>query len=252
MAKVTLLGSAATVADHESDSIYLLVESTAGHYLIDCGGSPSHKLAQVGADLTQLRGVILTHDHADHIYGLPLLVQTLMLLKWVDKWSGPLPLWGLESTLATAQNLLDVFELPERIPLRFNTIPAESHHLVLETADLRILCSPVQHSRPNVGIRIEGKASGRVLVYSSDTEPCKSMEELAAGADVLLHEATVMEPMGGHSTPGQAGQVAAVAKAKHLILVHFDPSKKHLMAAKAAKVFGGPVEMGRDFMEFEL
>ena len=49
-----------------------------------------------------------------------------------------------------------------------------------------------------------------------------------------------------------AREVAAMAGAKHLVLVHFDPSKKDLMAAQAAKVFGGPVEMGWDGMAFEL
>jgi ribonuclease Z len=62
----------------------------------------------------------------------------------------------------------------------------------------------------------------------------------------------MMEPMPGHSTPEQAGQVAAAAGAKRLVLVHFDPTTKHLMPAAAAKSFGGPVELGQDFMEFEL
>jgi ribonuclease Z len=78
------------------------------------------------------------------------------------------------------------------------------------------------------------------------------VERLAAGADVLLHEATMMNPTSGHSSPYQAGQIAAAAQAKELVLVHFNPSTKHLMAAEAAKSFGGPVAMGHDFMEFEL
>lgn len=252
MAKVTLLGSAASIANHENDSVYLLLESNSGLYLIDCGGSPSHKLAQMDADPGRMCGVLLTHDHSDHIYGLPLLSQTLMLLKWANKWSGTLEIWGLASTLETARKLLDVFELPERISINFNIVPAVEKQLVMETADLRVFSSPVQHSRPNVALRIEGKASGRVLVYSSDTEPCTAVERLAMGTDVLLHESTVMEAMRGHSTPYQAGQVAAAAQAKKLVLVHFDPSAKHLMAAEAAKSFGGPVEMGHDFMDFEL
>jgi len=252
MAEVTLLGSSATIADHESDSIYLAVESVEGNFLIDCGGSPSYRLAKANIELNQVRGVLLTHDHSDHIYGLPLLVQTLMLLKWVDQWNGALQLWGLESTLATAKKLLDVFELPDRIPLQFNPISAKAEQLALETADLRILTSPVQHSRPNIAVRVEGKGSGRVLVYSSDTEPCPAVTALATGADILLYESTVMEPMPGHSTPEQAGQVAAAAGVKQLVLVHFDPTKKHRMPAVAAKFFGGRVELGQDFMEFEL
>lgn len=90
MPRITLLGSAATLAGPENDSIYLLLESKAGDILLDCGGSPPHKLAQIGADLGRIRGVLLTHDHSDHVYGLPLLVQALMLLTWEERWSGEL------------------------------------------------------------------------------------------------------------------------------------------------------------------
>ena len=100
MVKVILLGSAATLADRDHDSIYLLVQSAAGDYLIDCGGSPPHKLAVSGAKLEQLRGVLFTHDHADHMYGFPLLVQALMLSNWDGGWEGTLNVWGLRETLA--------------------------------------------------------------------------------------------------------------------------------------------------------
>jgi len=249
--RITLLGSAATVAGRNNDSIYLLVQGAAGDYLIDCGGSPSHKLARAGADLSQLRGLLLTHDHADHIYGFPLLVQTLMLCQWAGQWSGELTVWGLPETLATARALLEVFQLADGIPLDFRPLPPQPNYLVLETTDLRILTTPVEHMRPTVGVRIEGKESGRVLAYSSDTEPCAGVRQLAAGADVLLHEATVMEPMSGHSTPAQAGETAAAAGVGRLALVHFDPAQdEETMIAEAVKTFGGPVEMGRDWMTF--
>ncbi len=253
MPRVTLLGSAATLAGREHDSIYLLIRSAAGHYLVDCGASPPHKLARAGADLGAVRGVLLTHDHADHIYGLPLLVQALMLLTWERAWSGELAVWGLPETLVTAEALLAVFGLTDRIPLDFRPIPARPNTLVLETADLTIRTTPVEHTRPTVAVRMEGKASGQVLVYSGDTRPCPALCHLAAGADLLLHEATVTEPAIGHSTAAQAGETAAAAAVRQLVLVHFDPAgDREVMVAEAAKSFGGPVEVGRDWMTFEL
>jgi phosphoribosyl 1,2-cyclic phosphodiesterase len=44
--------------------------------LVDCGLSfraLKQRLAAVGEDLGRLRGVIITHEHADHISGLPIL-----------------------------------------------------------------------------------------------------------------------------------------------------------------------------------
>ena len=92
-----------------------------------------------------------------------------------------------------------------------------------------------------------------MLSYSGDTEPCSGLRHLAAGADVLFHEATVMEPMPCHSTPAQAGETAAQAGVGRLVLVHFDPAQdERTMVGEAAKRFDGPVEMGRDRMIFDL
>ena len=251
--RITLLGSAATLAGRENDSIYLLLQSGAGDYLIDCGGSPPHKLAQVGADMGRIRGVLLTHDHSDHMYGFPILVQALMLLNWEERWSGELLVWGLPETLSTARALLDLFHLANRIPISFRPLVPEPGFAVLEADDVRIYSTPVDHSRPSVGVRIEGRASGRVLAYSSDTRPCPGLDQLATGADILLHEASVLEPGMGHSTCWQAGETATLTGAGRLVLVHYDPRRdRSSMLAEAAQRFDGPVEVGRDWMSFDL
>lgn len=253
MPRLTLLGSAATIANRDHDSIYFLLQDPDAELLIDCGGSPSFKLAQVRTDPTRLDGVLLTHDHSDHIYGFPVLVQTLMLLNWAGRWSKELVVWGLPETLETARELLKLFRLTDRIPINWRLLNSQGTHLILETAHLRLVSAPVQHSRPNVGVRIEGKSSGLSLAYSSDTEPCQGVQELAKHADILLYEATVMEPTPGHSTPAQAGRAAAAAQVGRLVLVHFDPAQnKEIMLAEAAKEFGGPVEIGQDWMKFEF
>ena len=59
----------------------------------------------------------------------------------------------------------------------------------------------------------EERSTNRALVYSADTEPCRSVQDLAAGAAILIHEATTAQPFPGHTTPRQAGTVAATAQA---------------------------------------
>lgn len=253
MPRVTLLGSAATLANRRHDSIYLVAQHAGGALLIDCAGSPPHKLDQASIGLRQVTDVLLTHDHADHLYGFPLLVQGLMLYEWVGQWSGQLRVWGLWETLATARALLKTLELWERIEIDWRPIPPTEGHLAFESADLRVLTTPVRHLRPTLGVRLEGRPSGRVLAYSSDTERCPAVVALARDADVLLHEATNQKEAPGHSTPSGAGEMAARAGAGRLVLVHFDPSlDPELLSAQAAKEFGGPVEVGQDLMAFDL
>jgi len=68
---------------------------------------------------------------------------------------------------------------------------------------------------------------GASFAYVLDTRPCRGGEKLAAGVDLLVHEATFTEAHRdrayetGHSTAQQAATVARKAAAKRLLLTHF-------------------------------
>ncbi len=72
---------------------------------------------------------------------------------------------------------------------------------------------------------------GLTVVFSGDTMPCEALEQAAAGADLLLMDATYptedqadKAALYGHSTFPQAAALAARAGAKELWLVHFSAS----------------------------
>jgi ribonuclease Z len=73
--------------------------------------------------------------------------------------------------------------------------------------------------------------------------------ELAAKADVLIHEATGQ--FQGHSSASQAGSIAAQAEVGSLYLVHYNPEDEAL-ETQAQKRFSGPVTRAEDFMNIEF
>jgi len=100
---------------------------------------------------------------------------------------------------------------------------------------------------------------GRKIVYTGDTRPFKGFVKFAAGADLLIHDATFDDGLAekaeedGHSTPSQAAENARKAKAKQLILTHFsarygDTSE---LLEQARKIFRNTLT-AEDFMKLEI
>lgn len=78
---VLILGSASASGSRERDNTYLLLQHEEGNWMIDVGGNPLGKLKQAEIPLQSIQGVILTHFHIDHIFGLPSLLWGMWLGK---------------------------------------------------------------------------------------------------------------------------------------------------------------------------
>ena len=221
---VTFLGTSAAVPGVARDTTSLCLTGPKDLLLIDCGGSPVQKLRRIGLDPRHLTAIVITHTHPDHAYGLPSLVQSLILLG--RTW--PLPIYCREEHTNTIQTLLDLFRLLGRgCPVEIVGVKAREGERVLKTDDFVVTGSPNAHGQmPNLAIRAEAPALGRGAVYSSDTEPTVTVVRLARGAHTLIHEATFphreQDRAHGHSTARQAGEVAEAAGVRRLILAHID------------------------------
>ncbi len=115
--------------------------------------------------------------------------------------------------------------------------------------------------RPLTADRVVGpKRPGRKVVVTGDTAPCASVVDAAAGADLLVHEATFGQEEKDraketfHSTAREAAQVAKAAKVRKLALTHL--SARYSISAdeliKEAKEVFADVVAARDGMVIEV
>jgi len=182
--------------------------------------------------------VLLTHLHMDHIQGLaffrPLRTPGIEV-----------HIWGPASTTLTLRARLTRYLSPPLFPVFLRDMPSNFHlHEVprgdFEIGQFRVSAALVCHPDPTVGYRIVSPHA--VLTYLSDHEPAlgapnfplsedwTSGYELAAGADLLIHDAQYsreeyVDRIGfGHSSIPQAFEFAAMAAVKHLVPFHHDPS----------------------------
>ena len=100
---------------------------------------------------------------------------------------------------------------------------------------------------------------GRKIVYTGDTRTFKGFAKFAAGADLLIHDATLDDELAekaeedGHSTPSQAAENAKKGKVKQLILTHISARYDDTSALleQAQKVFKN-TRVAEDFTKIEI
>jgi ribonuclease BN (tRNA processing enzyme) len=120
---------------------------------------------------------------------------------------------------------------------------------------LRFRVARVAHPVETYAVRVsDGRSS---LVYSADTGPCQALVELARDADLLLAEAAFREgednPPDLHLTGRQAGEAAAAAGVRRLVLTHVPPWYDPRTAVEEARpVFDGDIELARSGARFDL
>lgn len=252
MPSLLFLGTANALSSAQRENTHLFLECGQRNILIDCSGNPFARLEQAGVSPLGITDVILTHFHPDHVSGMPSLLMGL----WLMGYQQEMHIYGLPHTLDRLQSLMDAYgwdHWPGFFPVAFHRLPARENVLLLEDGDLRILSSPVRHIIPALGVRIELRQSGEVIAYSGDTEPCQEVIRLAAGADVLIHEAGG-ETL-GHSSVAQAAEVACRAEVGALYLVHYPalaPTLRQQMIESASQHFSGPVYLAEDLMRLEF
>lgn len=255
--RLVILGAGTALPDRDRDNTFLVWDSPANSLLIDCSGRAYQQLLRADVDPKQIRSVVLTHNHPDHIYGLPAFLFHL----WLADYPGTLQVYANEPTLRMARALCDALELPQNehmCPTDWHTLPETPGATVLENDSYSIYSTPVRHSRPTLALKLVDHEHGAAIAYSADTEPSLELEQLARGAHTLIHEATTADPDEGygHTTPRQAGEIAARCGVQRLVLIHYSaaytmPEQQAIAEVKAAG-FTGDVKLAREMESYTV
>jgi ribonuclease Z len=251
MAKIIILGSSNAIADETHENAYLIIVGRMRKVLVDSPHNPILRLKKVGIGFRDITDLVLTHFHPDHVSGIPLLLMDM----WLRGRKRPLNIYGLPHALNRLENLMDAFSWenwPDFFPVKFKRLPPKGINPLLDCEDFSISASQVCHMIPTIGLRVEFKASKRVVTYSCDTAPCQEVIDLAQNADVLIHEAS--GAFMGHTSAAQAADVATKAGAKELYLIHYPTGDfwQGNLLRDARSRFAGKVALAEDLMTFDF
>lgn len=247
-------------------------------YVVDCGYGTSLQLIAAGVPLTRLRHVFVTHHHSDHDIELGLLPYNA----WASGLSTPVDVYGPPGTEAMLPAFFRYTQIDVETRIADEGRPdprtlITAHDVagpgvVLRNADVTVTAARVRHPQIEHAFAYRFDTKDRSMVISGDTAYSPELVELARGADVLVHEVMYVPGiealltrlpharrfrehlMASHSTPEDAGRVAAAAGVKTLVLSHFvpgdDPSiTDEQWAEGARRHYPGRIVVGRDLME---
>ena len=192
----------------------ILIESAGEQLLVDCG--PDMRQQLLDADVADLAGVIVTHDHADHCHGIDDLRQVAQHM------GHPVPLHARPDTLRRlGKRFAYAFEGTPLYPAVLEPRAIEDR-LSLGDATLTFVDQP-HGGITSLGIRAE--EAGRTLGYAIDFhDMTDDMAALYRGTDLWICDCLRRTP---HPTHAHLDAVLGWAKdlgVGQLLLTHLDKS----------------------------
>ena len=266
---LAVLGSGGPVSFGRGASGYVVLVDGKARILIDAGPGTFLRLGEMRIDLSALDIVLLTHLHIDHAGDVPGFVKArdLSVANPVTfRIAGPAGANVYPSTTAFVDRLFGAsgtfgYLKTFRNDLRFDAVDLPvradaSPYEVLHDGDLRVTSIAVDHGdAPAVAFRVEH--AGRAVVVSGDlASKDDNLARLATGADLLIYDATVLDPPGSpaqlydlHTSPRRIGEVAALARVRSLLLSHITPSvdeRRRAVLDSIRAAYSGEVRFAED------
>ncbi len=196
-----------------------LVESSGFRLLIDCGHSAITPLWRACPDPQAVDAVYLTHHHADHILGLPSVMD-----RW--SWEGRRKELVILTTARGADQLRQICALlaiEPRFPQHY-VIAAETSSI----GPFALRTAPTEHLVPNQALQLT--TGGRCFAYSGDGRPTDAARALYAEADLLLHECWEPDPAPEIDFHSDLDTVRSIEGPSRIGLYHIRAGRRGAMA----------------------
>ncbi|HEX5338969.1 MAG TPA: MBL fold metallo-hydrolase [Gallionella sp.] len=222
-----------------SEGNALLVSACYTHVLMDCGFGLKDtvtRLARLGVSAEQLSGIVVTHEHGDHIGGVARLARKFNL-----------PVWLTHGTLrGQPKAFAGIEQLHEIDP-----------HQAFAIGDLQIQPYPVPHDAAEPVQFVFGNGAKRLGVLTDAGCGTPHIEQMLSGCDALVLECNHDSDMlmngdypyslkqrvagrFGHLNNRESAAILArldVSRLQHLIAAHI--SRKNNMSELAVQALCG-------------
>jgi ribonuclease BN (tRNA processing enzyme) len=252
---VTILGSGTCVPSLKRSSCSVLMQIGASRLLFDSGPGTMRRLLETQTTIFDITHIFYSHFHPDHTAEF---VPFIFATKYPDGNRRQIAL-----TVSGGRGLLNFYERLKSVygqwieltPGLLEIIEFDNKNAdTITFEDFTVNTAPVKHIEESIAFRITS-TDGFSAVYTGDTDYSETIIDLAKDADLLICECALPDrhKVEGHLTPSLAGDLAAKAGVRKLVLTHFYPEcDQEDIAAECRQTYSGPLVLAEDLMEIEI
>ncbi|AGB48958.1 ribonuclease Z [Methanomethylovorans hollandica DSM 15978] len=231
MLRILFLGTGGSLPTRNRNPSAIMVNREGELLLFDCGEGTQQQMMRAKTGMKALTSIFVTHFHADHMLGIPGLIQTMSFLGRTEPLYIYGPQWVKEFVKIISE--LGYYKLHFEVEV-IEMAPGD----IIKRNDYSIHAIGTDHSVPSLGyaliedqrkgrferekaialgvppgplfsklhsgvdVEVNGKLirstdvvgqvrPGRKIVYTGDTRPCQSILAVSRDADVLIHDSTL-------------------------------------------------------------
>ncbi|MCR4921038.1 MAG: ribonuclease Z [Bacteroidaceae bacterium] len=160
-------------------------------YMIDCGEGAQVGFARQRLNMTRLGHIFISHNHGDHVFGLPGLISTMGLLGR----TADLHVHGPQQVEALLNVALQTYCQGMEYEVHFHPIDTTRHQIVFEDRSMEVWSLPLKHRVPCCGYLFREKAGLphiRREVIDAYGIPVSQINNIKAGASWTLPDGTII------------------------------------------------------------
>jgi ribonuclease Z len=265
--KLTMLGTGNAMVTKIYNTCYVFSED-GRRLLVDAGGGNTvfAQLERAGIDWRDLRDIIVTHKHVDHIMGIIWMMRMIGQHMSEGSYDGEARVYGHDEVIALIREISSLL-LPKKVTKHFD----ERIHLieVKDNETRTIIGHDVTffdiHSTKakQFGYRMD-LGHEHFLACCGDETYNETEKAYCEGADWLLHESFCLykdrerfDPYKKHhSTALDAGRIGQELRVRNLLLYHTEDqtikTRRERYRKEAAEAFSGAIYVPDDLETLEL
>lgn len=182
-------GSAKPTTRHQPTSQILNVRGK--FFMIDCGEGVQTQMQKMGLSMMNIGHIFISHNHGDHIFGLPGLIGTMDLLGRTAE----LHVHGPQQVAVLLDFLLRTYYADIGYAIHFHPVDTRQHALIYEDRSLTVHSIPLRHRLPTSGYLFrekQGLPHIRREMIDAYQIPVSQINNIKAGASWTTEDGTVI------------------------------------------------------------